>query len=129
MALSNYAENKLLDHILGTAAFTMPTQVYVALFTADNGLESGVLTGEVSGGSYARVAVDFSAASGGVANPTATVTFPQATGSWGTVTHVALMDAPSGGNVLLHGPLTQAKSVTAGQTAKFVAADLDAVFS
>src|SRR5690606_35622621 len=118
MALSNYAENKLLDHILGTAAFTMPTQVYVALFTADNGLESGVLTGEVSGGAYARVAVDFGAASGGVANPTATVTIPQATGSWGTVTHVAIMDAPSGGNVLLHGPLTQAKSVTAGQTAK-----------
>jgi hypothetical protein len=30
--LSLYAENKLLDHLLGTAAFTMPAQVYLVLY-------------------------------------------------------------------------------------------------
>lgn len=39
--LTNYLENKLLDHFLGTTAYTMPSPVYVALFTVAPGDAGG----------------------------------------------------------------------------------------
>jgi hypothetical protein len=122
-ALSNYAENKLLDHLLGTVAFTMPTQVHLALYTSDpTDADSGT---EVSGGSYARQAVDFDAASGGATDLTADVTFPQASANWGTITHVGLRDAATGGNLLMHGALAASKVIDSGDTFRIAAADLD----
>jgi len=94
-ALSDYLENKLLDHALGTAAYTMPT-VYVALYTSDpTDADTGT---EVSGGGYARQTVTFNAASGGSASNAGDITFPQATADWGTITHIGLRDAATGGN-------------------------------
>jgi hypothetical protein len=122
-ALSDFAENELLDHVLGTGSYTMPTQVYVALFTSATA-DAGTGT-EVTGGSYARVAVDFTAASGGVTNPTADVEFPTASANWGTVTHIALVDASSSGNFLFHGALTASKTIETGDTLVIPAADLD----
>ena len=37
MSISNYAENKILEHTTGTTAWTMPTDVYVKLHTGDPG--------------------------------------------------------------------------------------------
>lgn len=115
-AASDFLEDALLDHVLGGATYTQPATLYVALFTADNGLEAGTITGEVSGGSYAREAVTFAAASGGSASTNATVTFTTATANWGTVTHVAIMDAVSAGNVLFHGSVTASKLIESGDT-------------
>lgn len=114
-AASDYLENKVLDHVLGGTAYTQPT-VYVGLWTADDGLESGTVTSEVSGGSYARQTASFAAASSGSAATDATITFPTATASWGTITHIALMDALSGGNVLFHGAVTTSKTIDSGDT-------------
>jgi hypothetical protein len=106
--LSNYAENKLLDHILGTTAYTKPT-VYLALFTTDP-TEAGTGT-EVSGGGYARKTITFNASSNGSSSNSADVLFPAATGSWGTVSHIGLYDALTGGNLLWHGPLSASKTI------------------
>lgn len=114
-AASDYLENKVLDHVLGGTSYTQPT-VYVGLWTADDGLESGTVTSEVSGGSYARQTASFAAASSGSAATDATITFPTATASWGTITHIALMDALSGGNVLFHGAVTTSKTIDSGDT-------------
>jgi hypothetical protein len=122
---STYLENKIIDHILRNQSFTPPATVYVALFTADNGLEGGTITGEVSGGSYARQSVTLSAASDGESSNTADITFPTATADWGTVTHVALMDAASAGNILMHSALDASKTVNNGDTFKINAGDLD----
>jgi hypothetical protein len=125
-ALADYAENKLLDHLLGTTSFTMPTQVYVALYTSATDDGSG--GSEVANtGAYARQPVDFAAASGGAANPTADVVFPEASTNWGTVTHVALVDSATygGGNRLMHGPLTISKLIDIGDTFRIPIADLD----
>ena len=122
---STYLENKIIDHMLRNQAFTPPTTVYVALFTADNGLEGGTITGEVSGGAYARQADTLSAASDGESSNSADIEFPTATADWGTITHVALMDAASGGNVLMHSPLDASKTVNNGDTFKINAGDLD----
>ncbi len=121
--LSDYAEDKMLDHVLGTTTFTKPTAVYVALYTTAT-TDAGGGT-EVSGGSYARTVVTFDASSGGATDAVSDVTFPQASASWGTITHIALRDAATGGNSLLHGALTASKVIDSGDTLKIPSADLD----
>lgn len=110
---TNYLELKVLDHVLGTASYTMPT-VYLGLFTAAPSDTGGGT--EVSGNAYARQAAPFAAASGGSAGNSGTITFPTATGSWGTITHWALFDAASAGNMLVYGALTTARTIAATDT-------------
>jgi hypothetical protein len=128
---SDYLENALLDHVLGGGDFTRPATVYVGLWTASlDDASDGDTAGEVSGGSYARVAVTNNAtnwpaaASGAKANGTA-VTFPQATGDWGTVTHFAILDAATSGNILYWGALANSKTIETGDTAEFAIGDID----
>ena len=120
-AASNYLENKVLDHVLTSTGYTAPTTRYLGLFTNTSGsaatnLEAGTLTDEVSGGSYARQSVTFAAASSGTSATNATVTFPAASANWGTITHVAVMDASTGGNVLFWGAVTTSKTIETGDT-------------
>ena len=116
MSMSDYLENKVLDHVLGNTTYTPAATLYLGLWTADDGLEAGTVTSEVSGGSYSRQAIAFSAASSGSASNSATVTFTTATANWGTITHVAVMDASTGGNVLFHGSVTTSKTIESGDT-------------
>ena len=118
--LSDYAENKILDHIVGKTSFTMPTNVYVALFTAAPS-DSGGGT-EVSGGSYARkqtVGSDWAAASAGASSNAAVITFVTPTGSWGTATHFAIFDASTAGNMLAWNSLTTPQAIGTGNNVSF----------
>ena len=119
-AASNYLENKVLDHVLrySTAPYNGASTVYLGLFTTNTGdaLENGTLTYEVSGNGYSRKAVTFAAASTGTAATNATVTFDAATGNWGTIGFVAVMDASTGGNVLFWGAVTTPKTIETGDT-------------
>jgi len=121
-AISNYLENALINAVLRNVSFTSPASVYVALFTTDP-TDAGSGT-EVSGGSYARVAATFGAPSGGVSTNSGTVSFPTATGSWGSVTHMGIYDASSAGNLLFHGALTVPKTVGNGDTVTFAIGSL-----
>ena len=121
--LSNYLENKLLDHSVGKAAFTMPPTVRIALYTTDpTDADAGT---EVSGGSYARQAITFAAAASGATSNDADVLFPQATASWGTITHWGIRDAATGGNLLWHGAFTASKAIDSGDQLKIAAGELD----
>ena len=122
--LSTWMEDKIVNFMRGVAV-TGHTAVYVALFTSDAGLEGGVITSEVSGGSYARQLAGLSASADGVSANAADITFPTATASWGTVTHVALMDTITAGNVVMHSILDASKTVGSGDTFKINAGDLD----
>ena len=117
-AASDYTEDKVLDHVLGkgTRDFTSPANLFVGLYTAATGLEANNPTAEVSGGSYVRKAATFGAASGGSASNSATITFDVATANWGTVTHVAVLDASTSGNVLFWGAVTSSKTIETGDT-------------
>lgn len=100
---SDYLENKLLDLVLGGVAFSAPASVYAALFTVAPS-DSGGGT-EVSGGSYARVAItnnttNFPSASAGTKQNGTAITWPTASASWGTVVAIGLFDAASAGNLL-----------------------------
>lgn len=122
-ALSDYAENKVLDAIGGNATFTTPTNVYLGLSTgsmADD--DSGT---ELSGSGYARVSVSFGAAASGTMSNDAAIEFSAATGSWGSVSHWALYDALTAGNQLLNGAFTTAKTIDSGDVLKIAVGDLD----
>ena len=122
-AMSDYLENEILDHILGTGAYTMPATVYVGLSTASfNDDNSGT---ELSGSGYARQTIAFNAAASGTADNSGSVDFPAATGSWGTVSHFGLFDASSAGNLLIHGALTASKVVDTGDILRIAAGDMD----
>jgi hypothetical protein len=128
-AASNYLENKVLDHVLTATAYSQPSGRHLALFTntstnAAANLEAGTLTDEVSGGSYARQSVAFAAASNGTSATNATVTFPAASANWGTITHVAVMDAATAGNVLFWGAVTTAKTIETGDTFQVTSGNL-----
>lgn len=119
---TNYLEDELIKHIFRTGSFTKPTVLAVALFTTDPG-ETGGGT-EVTGGSYARVEsnpldANWAAptAGDGTTSNLAAVTFPAPTGDWGTVTHIGIFDASSGGNMLFHAPLTAPRTILNGDGA------------
>jgi hypothetical protein len=125
--LSNYLENKLLDHVLRNISYTSPTTVFVGLFTADP-TDAGTGT-EVSGGSYARQIVSVTTATGGIVTSSADVTFPQCTASWGTVSHIGLLDALSSGNLLMHTPLTTSKVIDVDDVFRISSGSLTAQLS
>lgn len=122
-AMSNFLENEILDHVLSTGSYTMPSQVYIGLATASFGEDASGT--ELSGSGYARQAINFSAASGGTTSNNANVDFPSATGNWGSVSHYSLWDASSGGNMLIHGAFTTAKTISTGDILRIASGDLD----
>jgi hypothetical protein len=121
--MSDYLENEILDHILGTGAYTMPTTVYVGLSTGSFGDDNSGT--ELTGNNYARVAATFSAAASGTTSNSAAIEFAAATGSWGSVSHFGIFDASSSGNLLIHGAFTTAKTIASGDILKISTGDLD----
>lgn len=121
-AMSNYLENALINATLRNTSYTSPSTVYVGLFTSDP-TDAGSGT-EVSGGSYARKAMTFGSPSNGASTNSGAVEFDQATGSWGTITHFAIFDALTTGNMLYHGALTASKTIATGDVFKFASASV-----
>jgi len=119
--LTNYLENKLLDHFLGTTSYTMPSPVYVALFTAAPGDAGGGT--EVTGGSYARQTAAFTAAASGATSNSANIDFTGMPAA--TTVAIAIFDASTSGNMLVHGTLTTNKTTDAGDTLRIATGDLD----
>ena len=109
-AMTDYCENEVLDHTLGTSAMSAPSAVYLALFPTDPGDDMTGST-ELSAGGYSRQQVTFNAASNGAASNSADVTFGPATEDWGSIGGWALYDAATGGNALYHGAFETAKTV------------------
>lgn len=125
MSFSDYLELKVLDHICGDGAYTSPT-VYLGASTADPG-DDGAALAEPSGNGYARVvtaAADWNAASAGAKTNATALSFPVASGSWGTITYLCLFDALTSGNLLASGALTVPKAITTDQILRFPAASV-----
>lgn len=125
--MSNYLENALVNATLRGTAYTAPTTVYLALYTTDP--TDGDTGTEVTGGAYARKAATFSAPTDGATSLAAGVTFPQATAGWGTVTHIGVRDALTGGNLLYHTSLTTARAVLTGDTLGFLSGQVPITLS
>ena len=119
-AATNYAENKIVDHLLGTAAWTMPTSVYVKLHIADPG-EDATLG---AAGETTRKIVTFGAGSNGLAQSSSTMTWTNVSTSE-TYSHWSLWDNLTAGNPLVYGALSSTVAVTAGDTFEIATGDLD----
>jgi hypothetical protein len=128
MAMTRYLRKKLGDHSIGKAAFTMPTTAYLALFTASP-TDAGTLTNEASGTGYARIAITslfgtFDTTTG-IATNSSDVDFGVPAGNWGLITHAALLDALTSGNMLYFEALPTARSVvTSGRRVIFLAGQI-----
>lgn len=140
-SMTDFLENKLVDWffraqaigITGAtaAAGTGPATLYYALFTATPSDTGGGT--EVTGGSYTRVGLasslanmagtqspgstTASAGTTGTTSNNAAITFPAPSASWGTITHFAIFDAVSSGNMLFWGALTAPKTINSGDAA------------
>lgn len=120
-SFSDYLEDKVLKHVFANTAYTAPSTLYVALFTAAPS-DSGGGT-EVSGTAYARQAMAFTVSG---TNPTqatnsGAVEFPTAGSAWGTVVAAAVFDASSAGNMLAWADLTSNKTIASGDVFRFPA--------
>lgn len=124
MSFSNTTETLVLNWLLTAGAATRPTAWYLALFTTDPG-ETGAGT-EVTtvGTAYARQTAAFTV-TGNTASNTAAIEFPTATATYGTVSHVGVYDAVSGGNLIAYAALTTSKVIDTGDVLRVPAGDLD----
>jgi hypothetical protein len=130
-ALSNYLENKLIDQLFRGQAYSFPSTLYIGLLTSAPSDTGGGT--EVSGGSYARLAVTCSlanwagtqaanstVASSGTSGTTSNnniLEWANPTADWGTISHFGIYDASTSGNLLIWGAMTTARLVANGDSA------------
>ncbi len=118
--LTNTAENRALDFILGLAATAPTTPLKVALVTT-NGDETTAGT-EVTGGSYARQNLSVAAAVNGATSNSADLVWTGMPAA--TVVGVEIWDSAATPVRLWYGPLTAARTVAAGDELRLAAGSL-----
>jgi len=121
VSFSTYFENEILDHLCLKGDY-IAGYMYLGLWIG-NPTDSGGGGAEVSGGAYTRqvmTGVHWGTAAAGVILNNLIVTFAEATANWGDVTHFVLMDALTGGNMLISGTLIGAPiSIVTGSIPRF----------
>jgi hypothetical protein len=126
-SFTDYTENLVLTWLFTGSSATRPTAWYVGLFTAAPSDTGGGT--EVTGNAYARTATGTMSISG--TSPTnctndAAIEFAAASGgNWGTITHVAIFDASTSGNMLGWAALTTSRTINDGDILRIPAGDLD----
>lgn len=116
---SNTFETRVLTWVFTASATTRPSAWYVALSTTTPADDETGFT-EPVGNNYARTTVTLTV-SGDTASNASPVTFPEASGTWGTITYLGIYDASSSGKLIAFGQLTVNKSIGNGDTAQFAA--------
>jgi len=133
-AMTDYAENKVVDALLRGQSLGAPANWYIGLDTVACGDAAGTGT-EVSGGNYGRVTVTASlsawagtqsagsttASSGtnGTTSNNSVISFATPSASWGTVVSVRWWDALTSGNAWICTALTTNKTINSGDTVTF----------
>jgi hypothetical protein len=131
----SYLTSAILSVLRGTAFPAVPANFYLALFTTMPTTSGGTGAVEVSGGSYARVALSPATGTWGApalqgdnvteqTTNTNAIAFATATANWGTVLGVGIYDALSGGNLWYYGTLSASIIVNNGTTFSIAAGNL-----
>ena len=124
-SFTNYTENLVLTWLLTNGSATRPTAWFVGLFTAAPSDTGGGT--EVSGSGYARKATGTITVSGTATTATnaAAIEFdPASGGNWGTITHAAIFDASTGGNMIAWAQLTTSRTINDGDVFRIPAGSL-----
>ena len=132
--MTTYLKNALYDHVLRNTSYTSPTTVYLGLFTGDP-TDAGLQTEEIDDhanytSGYARQAIAWDAPSDGSGTNSAEESFgPVLLTAPITITHVAILDAATNGNMLFHSPLDSTKIANSADILKYAAGNLTTDFS
>lgn len=131
-SLTNTAEQELLDHVCNVA-YSPVAAVYLGLCTADptDAATGGSANECADANNYARTAITFAAYASRAVLQTGDVTFPTASGTWGTISHWAIFSASAygGGDCLGHGALGVNKTPGNGDTPKVASGEIDVAYS
>jgi hypothetical protein len=132
--MSDYLEDELIKHLFRTGTFSKPTVVAIALLTtAADDNDTAIFTASTGvevtdANAYAREArnpldANWTATAGGdgQTDNAAAITFSQATGSWGSVSAMAIVDNTSHnvGNMWFHSTVDTTRAIDNGDTAEF----------
>ena len=125
---SDYLANQILDHVFQNGAYSNSTGVYLSLHTGSPVSTSNEVT---DSNAYARQSVNFGAAAARATDNDAAVEFPEATGNWDTISHVAIYDTDTyrAGNQLFWGPVSAEKKIENGDVLRVPAGDLDVSYA
>lgn len=124
MSFSDTFETHVLNYVFTSTSVTRPTAWYLALFTSNPADDASGTEVSTSGTAYARQSASFTV-SGDTASNSAAIEFPTATASFGTVSHVAVFDASTGGNMIAYAALTASKAIDTGDVFRVPSGDLD----
>jgi hypothetical protein len=132
-AFSNYLEDRIINWAFegGVGLGTAPTNLFISLHTGDPG-DTGANEVVVGSTNYARIGVaattGWNTTTAGTAQSTNVneIVFPASgTVTWsGSITHVGIWDAVTGGNLLFNGAISPTKNVSSGDVFKFLAGQL-----
>jgi len=129
---SDYLANEILDHIMknGNWSNSNPAAgtVYISLHTSSPVSTSNEVTDSFA---YARQGTSFDNAAARATDNSAAIEFPEATGNWDTISHVAIYDTDSyrAGNQLFWGPLSASKQIDNGDVFRVPTGDLDVSYA
>ncbi len=124
MSFSNTYETHVLNYVFTATSVTRPTAWYLALFKSNPAEDASGTEVSASGTAYARRSAAFTV-SGNTASNSAAIEFPTATASYGTVTHVGVYTASSGGDLIAYAALSTSKAIDTGDVFRVPAGDLD----
>lgn len=132
-SFADFWENEVLDHLFMKGSYTMPTNLWVGLSTADPTDDASGLAEPDGTGSYARIetaGADWDAAAAGATANATILAFAESTAAWSTgatpLTHFGVFDALSGGNMVAYGSLSISRKVeAAGVVLRFPIGELD----
>ena len=124
MSFSNTYETHVLNYVFTATSVTRPTAWYLALFTSNPAEDASGTEVSTSGTAYARQSAAFTV-SGNTASNSAAIEFPTATASYGTVSHVGVFTASSGGDLIAYAALSSSKAIDTGDVFRVPSGDLD----
>lgn len=125
-AMTNHFEQLILNTMRNVDAVA-PVEVYVALFLSDP-TETGIAGTEADYTGYIRQVLELNTPT--ISGTTVScqnitqITFPTPASNVGTVTHAAIMDAQTGGNVLIYKQLDNPIVLTSEISPRFAPGDI-----
>jgi hypothetical protein len=125
MPKTYYLDGQVINAALRGVPFVPPVASYIALFIVSPTKSGGGI--EVTGGSYSRQLITWTAPVNGQSSNTGDIIFPVATVAWGTITSYALLDAPVAGNILYFADLNAPRLVQINDQVKFPTGQLQVI--
>lgn len=125
MPKTTFMQNAIIDHFLRGSSVATKT-AYGLILTQSPDI-TGAFTGEIVGSGYARQAIGFIAPTLGATENAAKLswTIPTAYTGGVTLTHIAIADASTAGNMMAFGPLSAPTTLAGGDVFSIDVADFD----